>query len=109
MTQHTPAKNMTEKELLANVRELAKLTGWLCYHTHNSQRSEPGFPDLVLLQFGLNPRLCFIELKSQKGQLTRNQMVWGVQLAQLNKPVSYHVFRPADWLDGTIERILKGE
>lgn len=38
-----------EKVFQAQVLDLAHLSGWLCYHTHNSRRSAPGFPDLVLV------------------------------------------------------------
>jgi len=42
--------HITEKDFMRQVMELAKLYGYLAYHTHNSQRSQPGFPDLVLLR-----------------------------------------------------------
>ena len=66
---------MTERELQQGLIDAAKLAGWLVYHTHDSRRSEPGFPDLVLV----HPRrrdLAFIECKSERGRLTHEQQVW---------------------------------
>ena len=41
---------ISEKEFMAQVIQLAQLCGWRLYHTHNSQRSVGGFPDLLLLR-----------------------------------------------------------
>jgi hypothetical protein len=30
------------------IMDLARYNGWRVYHTHDSRRSEPGFPDLVI-------------------------------------------------------------
>ena len=92
---------MTEKELQANVVKLAKLRGWLCYHTYDSRRSEPGFPDLVLVK-GIS--VLFIELKSQKGRLSDAQARWLIELEGARQWVG--VWRPSHWKDGTIERTL---
>jgi hypothetical protein len=51
---------MTEKQLQGAVVELAKRLGYLVYHTFDSRRSNPGWPDLVLCK---PPRLIFAELK----------------------------------------------
>lgn len=45
-----PSTRISEKEFQAQVLDLARLTGWLCYHPHDSRRSAPGFPDLVLVR-----------------------------------------------------------
>jgi hypothetical protein len=73
----------------------------MVYHTHDSRRSEPGFPDLVLVR---HERLLFVELKSGKGKLTPAQAQWFGRLSQAG--ASVRVWRPSDWLDGTIEREL---
>lgn len=94
------AKAMSEDDLLGNVRELAHRLGWLCYHTHDSRRSDPGFPDLTLVR---GSRLVFIELKSQKGRYRAGQENWLFALSQCAEAYTY---RPVDWLDGTIRECL---
>ena len=37
---------LNEKKFQSQVVRIAKVFGWLCYHTYDSRRSEPGFPDL---------------------------------------------------------------
>lgn len=82
---------MTEKELLEQVRTLARMCGWLCYHTYRSVRSEPGFPDLTLVR---GRRLLFVELKSEKGRVTEAQQQWLDALGQTG--VETYVWRPRD-------------
>lgn len=96
------AAGMTEAELLANVRQLARLRGWLTYHTQRSQRSEPGFPDLMLVR---RSRAVAVELKSQRGKCSPAQERWleGLRGAGLE----VYVWRPADWLAGSIDRALR--
>ena len=76
------ATRMTEKQLLQVVLDLARLTGWLAYHTHDSRRSAEGFPDLVLCH-ARHPWLVFAELKVGKGKLTKAQQEWQNALAIL--------------------------
>lgn len=93
------SKAMTEAELQRNIEQEAKMLGWLCYHTWLSIHSAGGFPDLVLARKG---KIIFIECKSQKGRPTNAQTEWAVNLSP-----HYFLSRPQDWLDGTIEKILK--
>lgn len=83
---------MTEKQFQAQVICLAKQTGWLVYHTYDSRRCEPGFPDLVLVR----DRILFRELKTEKGRLTLHQRNWGEKLKAAGS--DYAVWRPADML-----------
>lgn len=67
------------------VIDLARALGWLVYHTFDSRHSAAGFPDLVLARGG---RLLFVELKSEKGTLKADQLLWldalnAVRTAQL--------------------------
>ena len=81
-------KHMSEKQFQANVVALAKTFNWLVYHTHDSRRSEPGFPDLVLVR----ERVLFRELKTESGSLTKAQEVWGSKLREAG--ADYAIWRP---------------
>ena len=52
---------MTEGELEALVEQAFRLGGWLVFHTRDSRRSEPGFPDIVAVKA---PWVVFSELKA---------------------------------------------
>jgi len=91
------AAQMSEATLQAQVLEAARLLGWLVYHTHDSRRSQPGFPDLVLVHPGKR-RVLYRELKTQKGRIRPQQQVWLDALAAAGQDAG--VWRPADWLDG---------
>lgn len=86
---------MTEKELDTEVRTLAKLCGWLYYHTYRSKRSPAGFPDVVLVR---PPRIIFAELKSGTGKLTVEQQEW-ISLLSAVPHVETWVWRPGDLED----------
>ena len=70
---HRPPSTMTERDMQNTIVEAAKRCGWLVYHTHDSRRSEKGFPDLVLVR---PPMVLFMELKSAKGRLSAAQKQW---------------------------------
>jgi hypothetical protein len=89
---------MTEKELQGLVIDAAKLTGWRVYHTHDSRRSEPGFPDLVMVK---GHRLIFSEL----GKTTPAQDSW---IEALAPNAEVYLWRPQHWEDGLITAILQG-
>ena len=87
------------------VIELAKRCGWKTYHTHNSRRSAPGFPDLAMAREG---RKIFAELKSAKGVVTLDQLEWLLALVEEpSQPNETYLWRPAEWFNGTIEEILR--
>ncbi|HEY8881903.1 MAG TPA: VRR-NUC domain-containing protein [Dermatophilaceae bacterium] len=91
------ARAMSEDELLATIREIAVTLGWRTYHTHRSDRSEPGWPDLVLVR---DRRLLIRELKSMTGRVTPAQDEWLTDLAIAG--VDAGVWRPIDLLCGVI-------
>ena len=81
---------MKEKDFQAQVIRIAKALGWLIYHTYDSRRSEPGFPDLVMVR---GDRILYRELKTEKGRLTPHQKIWGEKLSEAG--ADYAVWRPS--------------
>lgn len=95
------ADQITEAELQASVRELASIEGWAHYHTADSRKSEPGFPDSILCR---GRRLIAAELKRETGKLTAEQSAWLERLKRTGAEV--HVWRPSDWRSGRIAAVL---
>jgi hypothetical protein len=85
------ARTISEKAWQAQVEQIARGAGWLIYHTHDSRRSNPGFPDLVLVK---GPRLIFAELKTHTGRISPDQRRWLDALGAASAEV--YVWRPAD-------------
>lgn len=124
------ARAMTEAELLAAVLGtprkpgLALALGWRGYHTHRSQHSPAGFPDLCLVHAAAG-RLAFAELKRERrgkrDDPTAEQLAWLTDLdaiadlvachasndALAPPPITIHVWRPSDLLEGRIEAALR--
>lgn len=101
--QEPAAPEMLEMDLQAEVRKLAKLFHWLCYHTYRSDRSDFGFPDLTMVKGG---RVIFVELKSAKPKPTDEQQKWLDALSAVGRPVEVYVWRPADLMSGVIATTL---
>lgn len=98
------ADEMTEATLQTRVERLARELGWIAYHTHDSRRSQPGFPDLVLVRRG---RIVWRELKTSRGKTSAAQREWLDALARANANVG--IWRPIDLLNETILRELTQE
>lgn len=100
------AGSMTpEAAFQVRVVRLATDRGWRVYHTHDSRRSDPGFPDLVLVR---PPRVLFVELKAGRRRLSDDQVAW-LELLEACDRVDAFVLRGR--LDGTddlsaFERVL---
>ena len=113
---------MSETELKDAVIDMAQLFGWLVHHDRPARKGDrgwathiqgnAGFPDLVLARGG---RVLFVELKSETGKFTDEQFAWGLAIACFEGVRTkggtheYHEWRPSEWLDGTIEKVLKRE
>lgn len=100
---------ISEKEFQQQVIDAARLHGFMVYHTFDSRRSEPGFPDLVVVHPETS-RAAIWECKTERGQLTVAQARW-IRAFLLAFDVDrwrvwVGVLRPSDW--ERIERWLKG-
>lgn len=99
--------SMLEKPFQEGVLKLARFHGFtLRYHTHDSRRSAPGFPDLVLV----NPRtgrILFRELKTNKGRVSPEQQEWLDGLTACG--IDAGVWRPNDLDSGLILAELRGQ
>jgi len=96
----------SEREFQASVIAAARLRGWLVYHTHDSRRSQPGFPDLVLVR---GRQIMFWELKASRGRLTPEQSVWldALEAVVPDPEVAAAVVRPDDW-EWVLEQLHRG-
>lgn len=84
-----PLADVLEKELQADVKQIATVLGWRrSYHTFDSRRSDTGFPDLVLVR----DRVVFCELKRERGKTTDVQREWLRALRKAGAEV--YVVRP---------------
>jgi VRR-NUC domain len=84
-----------EKSWQAEVVDIATTCGWQRrYHTFDSRRSTPGFPDLTLVR---PPRLIFAEIKTERGRVTRDQWGWLADLVACG--AECYVWRPSDRAD----------
>lgn len=107
------AKAMSETELQGLVIDAAVQLKMLQYHTLPSQRqsgrwvtaaTSKGFPDLILAG---HSRLLAVELKTMKGKPTAEQLEW---LARFEASgVETYIWRPIDWLDGSIIKVLRAQ
>lgn len=84
----TPLADVLEKELQAQAVELARLIGWDGYHTHDSRRSQHGWPDYAFLR----ERLILVEFKREKTRCTPVQKKWLRKLH--NAGIETYVIRP---------------
>jgi hypothetical protein len=108
----TTLATMTEAELLDFVVEMAHLFGYRVAHfrpamTKHGWRTPvsadgAGWPDLTIVGRG---RVIFAELKAERGRTSDEQKDWLAWLFDAGATAT--VWRPSDWLDGTIESVLR--
>lgn len=96
----------SEKESVyqARVSNIFRNAGWLGYHTHDSRRSEPGFPDNIWIR---DDRIVVAELKTKRRNLTPEQYMWLLAFVATGKVEVYvwYAERSEDWAE--IERVSK--
>jgi len=83
---------ISEKHWQDDVLEIANLFGWRAYHTFDSRRSQPGFPDLILVR---PPVVIAAELKTDKGRITLAQREWLAVLERCDR-IQTRLWRPQD-------------
>lgn len=83
---------VAEKDWQATVIQLATYCRWHHYHPFDSRRSNPGWPDLVLVR---PPEFMVVELKTDKGKLRPEQREWLAWLTACG--IETHVWRPRDF------------
>ena len=84
---------MTEADMQRGILEAATLGRWRSYHTFDSRRSNPGFPDLVLVR---PPVAGFFELKGPGGRVSPAQAEWIEALTDCEQIIA-GVVRPAGY------------
>lgn len=85
-------RSLSEGQWNQWVYDTARGLGWLSFHTFDSRRSTPGFPDLAMVR---NGRLIFAELKAEGEKPTRAQREWLDELGRC-LGVDVYVWKPSD-------------
>jgi len=90
-----PIDTVSENELQAEVIRILKDAGFTkIYHTYNSQKSEPGYPDILAIRT-TDGLMLVLENKTETGKCTKAQLEWLEAFQSIKK---YHVavIRPHD-------------
>ena len=93
---------MTEREWQSQVCRLLDLYRWGWYHTHRSDRSRPGYPDLTA--WHPDHGVIWAELKTATGKPTPDQTRVIAELRAAGARV--YIWRPSD--ADEVARILRG-
>lgn len=104
-TQDIVARDMPEAELQGDVIDLAEALGYTVVHVRDARHQKlEGYPDLVI---GGHRRIIHAELKRQEPEfkLTPMQEWWRDLI--LDAGHEWYLWRPVNWLDGTIQAILE--
>ena len=74
------------------VVDLLTMYRFRVFHTYDSRRSAPGFPDVIATD---GQRLFVWEFKTERGQVSPDQEAWIVALRPF--ATDARVVRPSDW------------
>lgn len=108
------AHSMSEVELSGTIIRMAEERGWLVKppdkanngngnHRAHRNGTASGFPDLVLARDG---EVLFLELKTQAGKLSPEQVLWSMALPSNSGTTRYEVIRPSDLARGRVDELL---
>lgn len=97
-----PLTGASESHFQSRVVRLAKANGWAVFHVHDSRRSEPGFPDLVMIRAGA---LVVAELKVKRNKTTADQERWLKLFGEVPGVRAFR-WRPEQW--ESIRAVLEG-
>jgi hypothetical protein len=101
-------RSVSEAAWQKQVEQTLALCGFdLIYHTHDSRRSQAGFPDLVAIRRDPDGVTLFVgELKRENGRITAEQSAWLIGWLRMQAALIYQpvlglrmivgVFRPSD-------------
>jgi hypothetical protein len=96
----------SEQELQTHLIGVAESLGWMAYHTHDSRRSQAGYPDLHLIH-PVRGISLFRELKSTKGRISPDQKKWAHALRLAGHDFAY--WYPVDVVTGAaLEQLQAG-
>lgn len=97
----TKQPKITEAAFQRSVLDLIHLYGLWCYHTYDSRRSQPGWPDLVIV----GPQgMILRELKTDSGKTTSEQDRVLSMLIDAGQDAG--IWRPSDMRTGRIRAEL---
>ena len=101
-TDYAGGPSLSEAMLRAEVVKRAHAAGWRVFSLPIAKTRRPvkdavGYPDLTLARHG---EVRFLELKTDGGVLSGEQVDWGQALPH------YSVVRPVDLMDGSLDDLL---
>src|SRR5947209_7772967 len=94
---------LSERDFMAQVIDLAQLTGWMVYHTYDSRRCQPGYPDVAMVHPQRGEYLL-AELKTDRGRLRPAQRQWIDALRSAS--IECQIWKPSDW-EAIVKRLSK--
>lgn len=96
-------RGVSEAQWQDQLTSLALLNGYLVYHTHRSDRSQPGYPDLTLVRAS-PPDVLWVECKTETGRVSPDQQHWLDTLKAAGHDA--YLWRPRHW-DDAVTRLTR--
>lgn len=95
-TTRARARPLSEAQFQQQITDLCDWLGLRWHHETDSRRSKAGFPDLVIVG---KSRVIWVELKSERGRVTKEQEAWLTDLWAAGQRV--YVWHPSDLEEAT--------